>query len=138
MMEKYQTEQNDLRSQMFHFEQATQMLAEKKSNAEKIVAIFRRHAGFEELTSELLNMLIEKIYVSEPESRDGTKYQKLHIVYRFIGELDELDFNALNLYRTENYSVVSRQRAARQLKEREDETQKEIDDHPVIPLSAKQ
>lgn len=40
-----------------------------------------------ELTSELLNRLIERIEISESHTEDGGKVQKLRIFYKFVGAL---------------------------------------------------
>ena len=40
-----------------------------------------------ELSSELLNRLIDKIEVSEKECRDGETTQTVRIYYKFVGAL---------------------------------------------------
>ena len=44
-----------------------------------------------ELTSEMVNSLIERIELSYPEIIDGQKTRKVKIIYKFIAESIDLD-----------------------------------------------
>ena len=58
-------------------------------DAEKWVALIKQYANPTELTTELLNTLIEKIVIHEAtKSADGMRDQEIEIYYRFIGKID--------------------------------------------------
>ena len=58
-------------------------------DAEKWVELIKQYSNPTELTTELLNSLIEKIVVHEAvKSPDGCRKQKVDIYYRFIGKID--------------------------------------------------
>ena len=45
-------------------------------------------AEIKELTTAIVNRLIEKIEVSEPQTIDGEKVQNIRIFYKFVGEIN--------------------------------------------------
>lgn len=45
-------------------------------------------AETKELTTAIVNRLIEKLEVSEPQITDGEKVQNLRIFYKFVGEIN--------------------------------------------------
>lgn len=47
----------------------------------------RRYAAITELDETVLNRLINRILIGEPEKVDGVKTQEVRIVYNFVGEL---------------------------------------------------
>ena len=57
-------------------------------NAENFVDLIKQYADIDELTQALLNTLIERIEVHEPEEIDGERIQKLDVYYKFVGRLD--------------------------------------------------
>ena len=64
-------------------------MEQTESDAEKWVELINQYASPTELTTELLNTLIEKIVVHEAvKSPDGYRKQKVDIYYRFIGKID--------------------------------------------------
>lgn len=48
----------------------------------------------EELTPEILNSFIEKIYIGEPEKYDGRKMQEVEIIYKFVGAINLPQYGA--------------------------------------------
>ena len=59
------------------------------TDAEKWVGLMRQYVNPTELTAELLNTLIEKIFVHEAvKGEDGSREQEVEIFYRFIGKID--------------------------------------------------
>ena len=45
-------------------------------------------AEIKELTAAIVNRLIEKIEVSEPQTINGEKVQNIRIFYKFVGEIN--------------------------------------------------
>lgn len=52
------------------------------------VDLIKQYADIDELTQALLNTLIDRIEVHEPEDVDGEFIQKLDVYYKFVGRLD--------------------------------------------------
>ena len=90
LSEKYQTEQLELDAKIQSIGSDLQAKRQTTSDAEKWIALIQKYADPDELTSELLNSLIEKIVIHEAFKTDsGTREQKIEIYYRFVGKLDE-------------------------------------------------
>jgi len=49
----------------------------------------RKYAAIQELDEAVLNRLISKILIGEVRKVDGQKFQKVRIVYNFVGEIIE-------------------------------------------------
>ncbi len=89
LSQKYQTEQAELIEKIEKLKQELAAEQQTVDDAEKWVKLVKRYAHPEELTSELLNTLIEKIVIHEAvKAEDGMKDQEIEIFYRFIGKID--------------------------------------------------
>mgnify|MGYP000700734414 CR=1 FL=1 len=63
--------------------------SQNTADAEKWIALMKECVNPTELTAELLNTLIEKIFVHEAvKGEDGSREQEVEIFYRFIGKID--------------------------------------------------
>ena len=65
--------------------------AEKQTTAgtEKWINLIKKYGAPTELTTELLNTLIEKILIHEPvKYPSGLKEQEIEIFYRFVGKIE--------------------------------------------------
>ena len=77
----------DEKIQQLH--EAMEAVAQTAVDAEKWVGLMRQYVNPTELTAELLNTLIEKIFVHEAvKGEDGSREQEVEIFYRFIGKID--------------------------------------------------
>ena len=56
-----------------------------RDNAEQFSKLIKGYAGIEELSAALLNTLVEKITVGEPQDVGGERIQEVKIYYKFIG-----------------------------------------------------
>ena len=52
------------------------------------VELIKRYADIDELTQALLNTLIDRIEVHEPEEINGEFVQKIDVFYKFVGIID--------------------------------------------------
>lgn len=77
-----------------------------------------KYSAITELTPELLNTLIDHIYVYTPESVDGVMEQTFDIYYRYGGAIENVEFVAGRFYKSDKVMQATRQRAERQKKER--------------------
>ena len=131
MLGKYQAEQDQLKKKLEAYDQLKEKSADLRSKAERIADLFEQYGDFEELTSGVLNALIDKITVSEPYVEDGRYKQDLTIYYRFIGAIGTTHYDAHRFYKSEKVKEASDKRAARHRKEREEEIRAEMQKDPV-------
>ena len=84
----YETEQTELESKIAELNETIKANREYGENAENFVDLIKQYADIDELTQALLNTLIERIEVHEPEEINGERIQKLDVYYKFVGRLD--------------------------------------------------
>ena len=84
----YEAEQNELESRIAELNAAIKTERENDENAVNFVDLIKQYADIDELTQALLNTLIDRIEVHEPEDLDGELIQKLDVYYKFVGRLD--------------------------------------------------
>lgn len=100
LIDKYQTEQNQLLEQINAFEHALQEVKDNRTNAVQWAALMADYVGIQELTAENLNLLVERIEVFDRTETDGKAQQVIRICYRFGGYIGEQCFNAKVLRNT--------------------------------------
>ena len=89
LSQKYQEEQTELDDKIARLKADLSQVRQSESGAAKWIERIKRYAYPTELTAELLNTLIEKIVIHEPEKdANGEKTQKIEIYYRFIGIIE--------------------------------------------------
>lgn len=89
LSDKYQTEQETLIQTIDSLQQQLTQDTQETADAEKWITLIKQYASPAELTSELLNALIEKILVHEAvKDENGNRIQEVEIYYRFIGKID--------------------------------------------------
>ena len=84
----YEAEQNELESRIAELNAAIKTERENDENAVNFVDLIKQYADIDELSQALLNTLIDRIEVHEPEDLDGELIQKLDVYYKFVGRLD--------------------------------------------------
>ena len=89
LSDKYQTEQETLAQTIDTLQKQLAQDKQETADAEKWIALVKQYVSPAELTSELLNALIEKILVHEAvKDENGNRVQEVEIYYRFIGKID--------------------------------------------------
>ena len=89
LSEKYQSEQKELDEKIRQLHKTMETATQTAADAEKWVELMKQYVNPTELTTELLNTLIEKILVHEAvKGKDGSREQEVEIFYRFIGKID--------------------------------------------------
>ena len=73
---EYETEQQEVDT----YEQ-------NKMDFDSFAAIIRKYVGITELTPTIVNEFIKKIVVHTPEKIDGKSFQKVDIVFNFVGKI---------------------------------------------------
>ena len=84
----YEKEQNDLEAVVGKYEKAISAERTNSENAANFVDLIKHYADVDELTQALLNTLIDRIEVHEPEEIDDEYIQKLDVYYKFVGIID--------------------------------------------------
>jgi hypothetical protein len=89
LIDKYQTEQGKLLEQIATLEDTLQEVKDSQNNAVQWAELMAGYVGITELTAENLNLLVERIEVSDrTETEDGMQ-QTVKICYRFGGYIGE-------------------------------------------------
>ena len=94
LIDKYQTEQEQLLGQIQNLENALQEVKDSQTNAVQWAALMADYVGIRELTAENLNLLVERIEVFDRTETDGEAEQVIRICYRFGGYIGERRFKA--------------------------------------------
>ncbi len=84
----YEAEQAELEGKIAELNETIKANRENNENAENFVDLIKQYADIDELTQALLNTLIDRIEVHEPEKTDGERIQRLDVYYKFVGRLD--------------------------------------------------
>ena len=100
LIDKYQTEQEQLLGQIQNLENALQEGKDSQTNAAQWAALMADYVGIRELTAENLNLLVERIEVFDRTETDGEAEQVIRICYRFGGYIGERRFKAKVLRNT--------------------------------------
>ena len=100
LIDKYQTEQEQLLGQIQNLENALQEVKDSQTNAVQWAALMADYVGIRELTAENLNLLVERIEVFDRTETDGEAEQVIRICYRFGGYIRERRFKAKVLRNT--------------------------------------
>ena len=60
---------------------------QNKNDFDSFALIIRKYVGITELTPTIVNEFIKKIIVHAPEKVNGKRFQKVDIVFNFVGEI---------------------------------------------------
>ena len=88
LAKNYETEQAELKQKVVSLKVSLEEAEESGSNIAKFIALVKSYTEVTELTPEILNSFIDKIYVGKPERIDGQRVQDVRIVYKLIGAVN--------------------------------------------------
>ena len=86
MMADYTKELSEVKEQITADEQAMATYREDADRADQFLAVAKQFTDFIELTGEMLNAYVERIYVHARDRSTGTCTQQIDIHFRFIGQ----------------------------------------------------
>ena len=89
MCRRYEDEQTGLEQAIKELTAQRTESDKDRGNAEQFSKLIKGYAGIEELSAALLNTLIEKITIGEPQDVDGERIQEVKIYYKFIGCINQ-------------------------------------------------
>lgn len=84
---EYEAEQRELTERVTAEQKEVDTYEQDKSDFDSFAAVIRKYVGITELTLTIVNEFIKKIVVHAPEKIDGKRFQKVDIVFNFVGEI---------------------------------------------------
>ena len=87
-------EGNDLKTKIQELKNALASSVQEEEKLSKFLKVVKSYTKIEELTPEILNSFIEKIYIGETEKYDGRKMQEVEIIYKFVGAINLPQYNS--------------------------------------------
>lgn len=94
LAKSYEDEGNELKTKIQEFKNALDSSVQDEEKLSKFLKVVKSYTKIEELTPEILNSFIEKIYIGETEKYDGRKMQEVEIIYKFIGAINLPQYNS--------------------------------------------
>ena len=88
LAKSYEDEGNDLKQKTIELQNALTSSVQDEEKLSKFLKIVKAYTEIQELTPEILNSFIEKIYIGETERYDGRKMQDVEIIYKFVGAIN--------------------------------------------------
>ena len=88
LAKSYEDEGNDLKTKIQELKNALASSVQDEEKLSKFLKVVKSYTKIEELTPEILNSFIEKIYIGETEKYDGRKMQEVEIIYKFVGAIN--------------------------------------------------
>lgn len=94
LAKSYEDEGNDLKTKIQELKNALASSVQEEEKLSKFLKVVKSYTEIEELTPEILNSFIEKIYIGETEKYDGRKMQEVEIIYKFVGAINLPQYGA--------------------------------------------
>lgn len=94
LAKSYEYEGNELKTKIQELKNALASSVQNEEKLSKFLKVVKSYTEIEELTPEILNSFIEKIYIGETEKYDGRKMQEVEIIYKFIGAINLPQYNS--------------------------------------------
>ena len=88
LAKSYEDEGNDLKTKIQELKNALASSVQDEEKLSKFLKVVKSYTKIEELTPEILNSFIEKIYIGETEKYNGRKMQEVEIIYKFVGAIN--------------------------------------------------
>ena len=88
LAKSYEDEGNDLKQKILELQNALATSVQNEEKLSKFLKVVKAYTEIQELTPEILNSFIEKIYIGETERYSGRKMQDVEIIYKFVGAIN--------------------------------------------------
>ena len=88
LAKNYETEQAELKQKITVLKSSLTLATENENSIAKFISLVRSYTEVTELTPEILNSFIDKIYIGKPERIDGQRVQEVRIIYKLIGAVN--------------------------------------------------
>ena len=97
LAKSYEDEGNELKTKIQELKNALASSVQDEEKLSKFLKLVKSYTEIEELTPEILNSFIEKIYIGETEKYDGRKMQEVEIIYKFVGAINLPQYSAYKM-----------------------------------------
>ena len=94
LVKSYEDEGQELKRQMQDLKRSLTDSEQDEEKLSKFLKMVKTYAEIRELTPEILNSFIEKIYIGETEKYEGRKMQEVEIIYKFVGAINLPQYSA--------------------------------------------
>ena len=88
LAKNYETEQSALKQKIGFLKAGLAEAEESDDSISKFISLVRSYTEVNELTPEILNSFIDKIYIGKPERINGQRVQEVKIVYKLVGAVN--------------------------------------------------
>ena len=88
LAKNYEIEQSALKQKVESLKVGLAVAEESDDSISKFVSLVRNYTEVNELTPEILNSFIDKIYIGKPERIDGQRVQEVKIIYKLVGAVN--------------------------------------------------
>ena len=89
MLSSYEAEQEGLWDRCVGLQAEITAARETFDNAKQFIKVVWKFTQMQELMSEIVSTLIERVEVVQAQEVDGVKKQDIKIIYNFIGNIQE-------------------------------------------------
>lgn len=94
LAKSYEDEGNELKTKIQELKNTLASSVQGEEKLSKFLKVVKSYTKIEELTPEILNSFIEKIYIGETERYSGRKMQEVEIIYKFVGAINLPQYNS--------------------------------------------
>lgn len=84
---EYEAAQRELTEKVNAEQREVDTYEQDKNDFDRFATVIRKYVGITETTLTFVNEFIKKIVVHAPEKIDGKHFQKVDIVFNFVGEI---------------------------------------------------
>lgn len=88
LAKSYEDEGNDLKQKTIELQNALTASVQDEEKLSKFLKIVKAYTEIQELTPEILNSFVERIYIGETERYNDRKMQEVEIIYKFVGAIN--------------------------------------------------
>lgn len=88
LAKSYEDEGIDLKMKIQELQNALASSIQDEEKLSKFLKVVKSYTEIRELTPEILNSFVERIYIGETERYDGKKMQEVEIIYKFVGAIN--------------------------------------------------
>lgn len=88
LAKNYEIEQSALKQKVESLKAGLAVAEESDDSISKFISLVRSYTEVNELTPEILNSFIDKIYIGKPERIDGQRVQEVKIIYKLVGAVN--------------------------------------------------
>ena len=94
LAKSYEDEGIDLKMKIQELQNALASSIQDEEKLSKFLKVVKSYTEIRELTPEILNSFVERIYIGETERYDGRKMQEVEIIYKFVGAINLPQYSA--------------------------------------------